>query len=188
MTRLLLLIGALALTVLSPVIGVAVKSESPSQPATIDIPGDGVMIATPPHPPTVVATIPPGMSVEGIGITEKQVNISNFYPGAEADYYIEVLNRAQYERRVEVEYQTADPDGDYVPAPLVAKGWVHISQTRTIVPALSVIRIPVTVELPKDAKVSPKWKFYIAVYEAPLNVRGASIQSGVKQAWFIDMR
>jgi hypothetical protein len=142
----------------------------PSQPSTNEATqGSGV------QPPDDMNWISPG-----------KVIVTNFYPGARAEYPITVHNGNSVSTSFTIACRPADHvDEPYVKAPPYIQDWVMVVDPTPVLAARETRDILVTLEMPEDAEVfAPQWEFWISA----LDTSQGMIKTEVAVRWLVTMR
>ena len=98
-------------------------------------------------------------------ISPGKVEVGNFYPGARAEWELQVHNGNSVPVTFAVTYRYPDNVGDgYVKPTLEVQDWVIIADTSPIVAPRSTKNILIALVMPKGAK-SPgeRWEFWVSV-------------------------
>ena len=153
---------------------VAANAEQPTKtPKTpVSIPGDSNTI---------------GLLVGKVWVgSDEGLFARGYYPGEEIEYSIPISNGSDIDKQILLEvYVPGGINNGYTAAPEYMKEWVTISDIKPVIPANSIREIPVTLLMPKDAKVfADKWEFRIRVTETGQGM----VKHAVGQRWLITMR
>lgn len=139
----------------------------PIPPATTPEPTTPESTPAPGETPTPVQ-MPPGGEDEPpedmSWISPGVVEVSNFFPGARAEWPIRIHNGNDTSATFDVRYKVPDRLREgYVMAPESAQGWVIITDPTPVLLPKETKEVLIVVELPGDVIVPPKWEFWIAV-------------------------
>ena len=149
-----------------PVIPVA-----PTAPETpeVTLPGDK-------PPPEDVTWISPG-----------KVNVSNFYPGARAEYPLTVHNGNDTTASFSVYYRYPDHVGEgYEKPPLEAQDWVIVADPTPVLMPRETRDILIALDVPENANIStPKWEFWIGAKDT---TQTGMVRTELCCRWLIAMR
>lgn len=154
--------------------GVSPKTPAPED--TNGIPAPPVQL--PPggegEPPEDMTWISPGV-----------VEVSYFYPGARAEWPIRLHNGNDAPTTFSIKYKVPDRLREgYEMAPEAARNWVIITDPTPLLLPKETREILIVVELPGDAKVPPKWEFWIAVKDTS---QTGFVQTELCSRWLISM-
>jgi len=119
-------------------------------------------------------------------ISPGKVIVGNFYPGARAEYLLSIHNGKDEPAKFSVTYREPGSTGEgYVTAPSGAQGWVIIADPAPVLAAKETRQVLIAVEMPKGAKASPKWEFWIAVKDI---TQTGMVQTELACRWLVEMR
>jgi hypothetical protein len=129
---------------------------------------------------------PPAELNDKVWISPSKVEISNFHPGARAEYQMNIHNGNDKTATFSVTYrQASDPATGYVTAPDEVQDWVIIADPTPVLAAKETRQVLVAVEMPEDATAPPKWEFGIAVKDTS---QTAMIQTELVSRWLVTMK
>ena len=142
---------------------------------------------TPPvEPPVVETPEPPPELYDKTWISPGKVMVSNFYPGARAEYLLSIHNGNDELAEFSVIYkETGSPSEGYVTAPSAAQDWVIIADPAPVVAAKETRDVLIAVEMPEDAEAPPKWEFWIAVKDV---TQAGMVQTELACRWLVEMK
>lgn len=169
-----------------PVLPESPTAEPPVSPSSPTMPD---AVNPPPQPPTNGSTVafdkPPPDDMNWI--SPGKVIVTNFYPGARAEYPITIHNGGDTSASFAVTYRYPDHVGDGYVKPIdEVQDWVIVVDTTPLFAPRETRDILVTLEMPENAEVfAAQWEFWISVIDAS--------QSGVVQTelcvrWLVTMR
>ncbi len=115
-----------------------------------------------------------------------KVYISNFYPGARAEWNITIYNAKETPSQFTIKYRYPDYVAEgYDKPPPESQNWVIIADPNPVLAPRETRNILVALDMPKQAKVmSKKWEFWISVIEET----GAMIQVELCSRWLVTMK
>ena len=127
-------------------------------------------------PPENVTWISPG-----------KVNVSNFYPGARAEYPLTIHNGNDYACPFEISYRYPDHVGEgYSMPPVGAQDWVMVVDTTPVLEPYETRDILVVLEIPEGVVViEPSWEFWVSVMDAS---QTGTVRTELCCRWLISMR
>lgn len=127
-------------------------------------------------PPENVTWISPG-----------KVNVSNFYPGARAEYPVTIHNGNDYATSFSVSYRYPDNTATGYSKPSdEVQGWVIIADATPVLAPYETRDILVVLAMPEDAEVfAPKFEFWVAVMDMS---QSGTVKSEMAVRWLVDMR
>lgn len=127
-------------------------------------------------PPDNVTWISPG-----------KVNVSNFYPGARAEYPLTIHNGNDYFCSFEVGYRYPDHVGEgYSMPPGEAQDWVMVIDPSPVLAPYETKDILITLEIPEGAVVSEQsWEFWVSVVDMS---QTGTVRTELCCRWLISMR
>lgn len=123
-------------------------------------------------------------------ISPGKVTVSNFYPGAQAEYAVTIHNGNDYSAAFSVTYRVPDHvDGGYNFPPAECADWVIIADGAPLLQPYdesgSTQDITVTLAMPKGAEAPDKWEFWISVIDAS---QMGMVRTEMCVRWLIIMR
>jgi len=159
----------------------APKAPAPEQPVETPIPEqpieaiDQTEVVLPDEPPIDRTWVSPG-----------KVNVSNFHPGAMAEYPMTIHNGNDTNTSFAVVYRYPDHVATgYVKPTIEAQDWVIIADSTPILMPFETRDIMVTLAMPEDASIyDKKWEFWVSVMD---NSQG-QIKTELCIRWLVDMR
>jgi len=121
-----------------------------------------------------------------------------YHPGEQIEHDILISNGYPVDKGVSLEFYSpgtvtdaAGSDALFSPAPEYASEWVTFADNDFVIPANTVVGVPVTFLMPKSATVvdeygtpATNWEFRIRVMEAGQGM----VKHAVGQRWLITMR
>lgn len=126
-------------------------------------------------------------AVDSTWISPGKVVISNFYPGARAEYPISVHNGKDTEATFSVTYRIPNREKDgYIRATHEQESWVIIADMTPVIAPQSTEEILIILDMPSDA-VAPgsRWEFWISVVDA---TQGGMVVTELCSRWLVNMR
>lgn len=116
-----------------------------------------------------------------------KVQISNYYPGATAEYYVTIHNGSSTSTTFLVTYREPSYVATgYVKAPMEAQNWVIIADTAPILAPRETKDILVTLAMPGGVINYPmKWVFWISVMEKS---QTGMVQTEICSTWQVSCR
>lgn len=140
-------------------------------------------------------TLEVGGVVAGIGeppidqtwISPAKVEIANFYPGARAEWELQVHNGNSAPATFAVAYRYPDNVGEgYTKPTLDVQDWVVVTDTTPVIAAKSTESILVSVTMPKNAGSPGKqWEFWISVRDMS---QTGMVRTELCSRWLVSMR
>jgi hypothetical protein len=152
----------------------APNSSTPTIPME-NTPSNSTMVLDNP-PPENVTWVSPG-----------KVNVSNFYPGARAEYPVTIHNGNNVATEFLISYRNPDnvATGYSRPSSKV-QDWVIVADETPVLAPKETREVMVILEMPKDAKVfAESWEFWISVKD---NSQTGTVKTELCIRWLIDMR
>ena len=132
--------------------------------------------------PTVLSNEPP---VDVTWISPGKVNVSNFYPGARAEYDLAVHNGNDKATKFKITYRVPSHTGaGYEKAPVEAQDWVIIADETPVLMPKETREIMIALDMPLETTAPPKWEFWVSIIQASQG----NIQTELCSRWLIDMR
>jgi hypothetical protein len=115
------------------------------------------------------------------------VEISNLYPGAQAEWEIKIHNGNQNEAQFAIEYAPPNRTREgYSIAPIEAADWVIIADPSPVLASKETRAVIISVEIPKGTIVSgKKWEFWILAYDTNQNKQ---IRTQLASRWLVTMK
>ena len=145
---------------------------TPLTPATNSAPNPIILHKEPPEDMTWIS---PG-----------KINVSNFYPGARAEYEVLVHNGKDTPSKFSITYRVPNQvSKDYVKAPAEAQDWVIIADNTPVIMPKQTKGILVVLDMPEGAVAPLKWEFWTSVIEI---TQTGSVHTELCCRWLIDMR
>lgn len=143
---------------------------SPSQPFT-----NGATQESGIQPPDDMNWVSPG-----------KVIVTNFYPGARAEYPITVHNGNSISTSFTIACRPADHvDEPYVKAPPDVQDWVMVADATPVLAARETRDILVILEMPEDAESFPhQWEFWVS----SIDTSQGMVQTELAVRWLVTMR
>lgn len=125
--------------------------------------------------------------VDRTWISPGKVMISNFYPGARAEYPITIHNGELEDRVFSVTYRDPNHVAEgYVKAPAVVQDWVMVVDPTPVLGPRETRDILVVVEMPSDAEVfAEKWEFWVSIRDAS---QTGMVQTELSARWLVKMK
>ncbi|MCJ7805209.1 hypothetical protein MUP46_01015 [Patescibacteria group bacterium] len=116
-----------------------------------------------------------------------KVNISNYYPGARAEYNITVHNGNSLPAKFAVTYREPSYVAPgYEKPPVGAQDWVIVADPTPVLAPRETRDILVVLEMPKDVTNYPmKWEFWISVMD---NSQAGTVTTELCSRWLVSMR
>lgn len=119
-------------------------------------------------------------------ISPGKVNIANFYPGGQAEYYISIHNGNSKDSSFKVTYRIPGRIREpYLSPPEAAKDWVIIANQTPIIEPYTTKDILITLYMPDDAVAPDQWEFWVSVIDEG---QKGLLQTELCSRWLIDMR
>jgi len=119
-------------------------------------------------------------------ISPGKVTVSNFYPGARAEYNLVVHNGRTESYPFEIKYRIPDNLGEgFVAAPVEAQNWVIIADSTPILEPKETKEILVVLEMPNEASSPSSWEFWVSVRDVS---QVGMVQTELCSRWQIYMR
>lgn len=140
-------------------------------------PGDSTNIVLPADaPPENVTWISPG-----------KVNVSNFYPGARAEYPITIHNGNDFACTFNVTYRYPDHVGEgYSKPPAEAQDWVMVVDTTPMLAPQETREVLIVLEIPEGMVViEQEWEFWVSVMDMS---QTGTVRTELCCRWLISMR
>jgi hypothetical protein len=116
-----------------------------------------------------------------------KVDISNYYAGATAEWYIQVHNGKPVPTKFSVTYRYPDYTATGYDKPVsAAQDWVIISDATPVLAAYETRDILVTLNMPANVKNTPaKWEYWISVMDKS---QTGNVATELCSRWLIVMR
>ena len=151
-----------------PVAPVIPEPTNGGEPASI-LPGDRL-------PPENITWISPG-----------KVNVSNFYPGARAEYPLTIHNGNDTTASFSVYYRYPNHVGEgYEMPPEEAQDWVIVADPTPILMPRETRDVMIALDMPEGANIStPKWEFWVGVKDT---TQAGMVRTELCCRWLITMR
>jgi hypothetical protein len=163
------------------------SNNTPSNNVPIDNTLDTPVIPTDntPSDPTPVFDNPPPEDVTWI--SPGKVTVTNFYPGATAEYPVTIHNGNNDFTSFSVNYRSPDNMATgYARPPAEVQYWVIIADETPILAPRETRDILVTLTMPANAAVfSEKWEFWISISDA---TQSGQVQTAMAIRWLISCR
>jgi len=142
--------------------------EVPNTPENVILPEDN-------PPPDNMTWISPG-----------KVVISNFFPGARAEYYLSVHNGDDEECPFVISCRAPDRlyEGASFP-PEEFQDWIIIADTDPVIAPESTEDVFIVLEMPEDAESPESWEFWVSVQDAS---QAGLVQTELCSRWLVNMR
>ena len=120
-------------------------------------------------------------------ISPGKVMVTNFYPGARAEYPLLIHNGNSTTASFNVQYRHPDHvDGAYVKAPAEAQDWVIIVDPTPVLMPRETREILIVLAMPKDANIDgKKFEFWISVMDA---TQSGTVRTELCSRWLVSMR
>lgn len=120
-------------------------------------------------------------------ISPAKVEVGNFYPGARAEWELQVHNGNSEAATFAVTYKYPDNVGEgYVKPTPEVQDWVIVTDASPVVAARSTKSILVAVVMPKNAKVpGGKWEFWISAKDMS---QAGMVRVELCSRWLVNMR
>ncbi len=127
-------------------------------------------------PPEDVTWISPG-----------KVNVSNFYPGARAEYPLTIHNGNDYDCTFGVSYRYPDHVGEgYSTPPAEAQDWVIVVDASPVLAPCETKDILIVLEIPEGITVAEqRWEFWVSVIDMS---QEGTVRTELCCRWLISMR
>jgi hypothetical protein len=127
------------------------------------------------HPPDDMNWISPG-----------KVIVTNFYPGARAEYPVTVHNGNDTCCSFAINYRYPDHVGDdYTKPDTNVQDWVLVADTTPLLEPKETRDILITLEMPEDADIfAPQWEFWISVQDTSQGM----VKTELCVRWLVTMR
>jgi hypothetical protein len=166
---------AISLVAIIMLLSGCVGYTEPNEPPSIPVPNQ-TEVVLPKDPPMDKTWVSPG-----------KIEISNFYPGARAEYPITIHNGKDTETLFSVAYRYPDNVATGYDKPnYEAQDWVMVVDTTPILAPKETRDILVVLSMPKEAKIdSDKWEFWISVMDM---TQKGQIRTELCVRWLISMR
>lgn len=118
-------------------------------------------------------------------ISPSKVEVSNFFPGARAEYPLTIHNGSTEPARFSVSYMepTREVNG-FVKAPEDARKWLQTEKSVELQPGETTETL-VAIELPEDVETPDKWEFWVAVKDT---TQSGIVQTEVASRWMVEMK
>jgi len=131
--------------------------------------------------------LPDNPPVDRTWVSPGKVNVSNFYPGARAEYPMTIHNGNDIDTSFAVVYRYPDHvTTGYVKPPTKAQDWVIITNSTPILMPFETRDILVTLVMPEDASINDKkWEFWISVMDT---MQAGTVKTELCVRWLVDMR
>ena len=119
-------------------------------------------------------------------ISPGKVNVTNFYPGARAEYPVTVHNGNDTACSFAVGYRYPDHvDGDFMKPDIDVQDWVIVADMTPLLAPKETRDILITLEMPEDADIfAPQWEFWISV----MDMSQGQVKAELCVRWLITMR
>ena len=139
------------------------------------------------QPPAVVMSKePPG---DMTWISPGKVQIGNFYPGARAEWPVQIHNGKDVETIFSVKYRQPDYVGEgYAMPPDEAQDWVIIVDSTPVLAPKETKDILTVLAMPKEGEAPPKWEFWISVMDTGAVKGMTGIHTELCTRWLVNMR
>ena len=149
-------------------------------PDTPTVPTDN----TPSDPATIFDNPPP----ENVTwISPGKVNISNFYPGATAEYPVTIHNGNDVPTSFSVTYRHPDNVATgYVKPPTEVQDWVIVADETPVLAPRETREILVTLTMPDGAIIfADKWEFWVSITDT---TQVGQVKAAMAIRWLVEMR
>jgi len=119
-------------------------------------------------------------------ISPGKVIVTNFYPGARAEYPVTVHNGNDTACSFAVDYRFPDHvDDDFVKPDTEVQDWVIVADTTPLLAPKETRDILITLEMPEDADVfAHQWEFWISV----MDMSQGMVKTELCVRWLVTMR
>lgn len=120
-------------------------------------------------------------------ITPVKVEVGNFYPGAQAEWFVKVHNGNDAETTFAVNYRFPDHVGEgYVKPTEEVQDWIIIADTTPLLAPFETRTISILLDMPENA-IAPgnKWEFWISVIDTS---QAGFVRTELCPRWLITMR
>ena len=119
-------------------------------------------------------------------ISPGKVNVTNFYPGARAEYPVTVHNGNDTACSFAVGYRYPDHAGDDWMLPDIdVQDWVIVADATPLLAPKETRDILVTLKMPEDADIfAPQWEFWISV----MDMSQGMVKTELCVRWLVTMR
>ena len=119
-------------------------------------------------------------------ISPGKVNVTNFYPGARAEYPITVHNGNDVDCTFAVSYRYPDHvDGEFMLPDPDVQDWVIVADMTPLLAPMETRDILITLEMPDDADIfATQWEFWVAV----MDMSQGMVKAELCVRWLITMR
>jgi len=120
-------------------------------------------------------------------ISPGKVIVTNFYPGARAEYPVTIHNGGDTNASFAVRYRYPDHVGEGYVKPIdEVQDWVLVVDTTPILAPRETMDVLITLEMPENAEVfAPQWEFWISVVEIS---QTGMVQTELAVRWLVTMR
>jgi len=123
-------------------------------------------------------------------VSPGKVFISNYYPGARAEYEITIHNGEDVDSGFEIAYKVPDyTDAGYAKATEELGRYVSVGDKVVTLRPDEIRKVLVVLEVPKGIEVPwGKWEFWVSVNGEPQGSGGLGIAVGYATRWLVTMR
>lgn len=121
----------------------------------------------------------------GVRITPGLVEVDNYYPGAIAEYYLEIENDTNKESEFVVSYRypTRTKEGYAFPSEQFG-GWLRIEQPIVTIPSREKQEVLIILSIPEEEEVTEDFEFWVSVMEQGQGM----IRTEMCQKWRVSMK
>ena len=178
----ILVICLMAITMLSSGCIGYIEPEAPPAPIP-ETPTPEQLTETPNQAEVVLPDEPP---INKTWVSPGKMNISNFYPGARAEYPMTIHNGNDTDTIFAVVYRYPDHVATgYVKPPIEAQDWVIIADSTPILMPFETRDVLVALAMPEDANINDKkWEFWVSI----MNTMQGQVKTELCVRWLVDMR
>jgi hypothetical protein len=118
-------------------------------------------------------------------ISPGKVEVGNFYPGARAEYDLNIHNGKDEPAEFSVIFREPGTAAEgFVVAPEEAQDWVIIADPAPVLAAKETRQVLIAVVMPKNAEAPAKWEFQVVVKDV---TQTAMVQTELASRWLVTM-
>ena len=130
--------------------------------------------------------LPDEPPIDRTWVSPGKVNVSNFYPGARAEYPMTIHNGNDTDTSFIVLYRYPDHvTTGYAKPPVEAQDWVIVADSTPVLMPFETRDVLITLAMPEDANINDKkWEFWISVMDATQG----QVKTELCVRWLVDMR
>lgn len=124
--------------------------------------------------------------VDQTWISPAMVQIANYYPGAEAEWFVRMHNGGEVAAEFLISYREPNQTKEgYTMPPPGAQDWIIIADPAPVLASKETREISIVLAVPGEVEISSKkWEFWISVIEQGQGM----VQTEMCSRWLVSMR